>query len=46
MYLAGGMDYTFKSVTLGVRNVKSGRVNCVTQTHCSVMGVGFKCVTP
>jgi hypothetical protein len=44
--LAGGTDYRFKCVTLGIRKVQLGRVKCVTPTHCNETGMGFKCVTP
>jgi hypothetical protein len=44
--LASGADYRFKCVTLGIRKVQSRKVKCVTMTHCNVMGMGFKCVTP
>jgi hypothetical protein len=44
--LAGGTDYRFKCVTLGIRKVQLGRVKCVTLTHSNTMGVGFQCVTP
>jgi hypothetical protein len=44
--LAGGMGYMFKCVTLGICKVQSARVKCVMLTHCSMTGMGFKCVTP
>jgi hypothetical protein len=44
--LAGGANYRFKCVTLGIRKVQLGRVKCVTPTHCNATGMGFKCVTP
>jgi hypothetical protein len=45
MCLAGGTNDRL-SVTLGIRKVKWGSVKCGTLTHCSVTGIGFKCVTP
>jgi hypothetical protein len=44
--LAGGTDYRFKCVTMGICKVQLGRVKCVMLTHCNVMGMEFKCVTP
>jgi hypothetical protein len=44
--LAGGTDYMFMCVTLGIRKVQLGRLKCVTPTHCNAIGLGFKCVTP
>jgi hypothetical protein len=46
MCLVGGADYKFKCVTLGIYKVQFGMVKCVTPTHCNVMGMGIKCVTP
>jgi hypothetical protein len=40
--LACGTDYKFKCVTLGIHKVQSGRVKCVTPTHGSPTGMGFK----
>jgi hypothetical protein len=44
--LAGGANYRFKCVTLGICKVQLGRVKCVTPTHCNATGMGFKYVTP
>jgi hypothetical protein len=44
--LAGGMDYRFKCVTLGIRKVQLERVKCVTLTHYNATGIGFNCFTP
>jgi hypothetical protein len=44
--LAGGTDYRFKCVTLGICKLQTGRVKRVTPTHSSTAGMGIKCVTP